>query len=151
MKAYYYLFAGLERSIPTFERIVASVPAEKLNTQTDPDRFTLHEAICHIADWETIMRGRLEDMVRTSGATLVGMDEGQRAIDQNYGSWNLKDAFAKWKEERAKTVAFLKGLTEEQWDHKGVHTEIGPVTVRQYATAMLGHDMYHLEHVSQYL
>ena len=52
---------------------------------------------------------------------------------------------------REPIVHFLHTLTDEDWDKILVHSERGPMTVLQYATSIVGHDVYHIEHFTQYL
>ena len=58
-----YLYKGLKLSPPAVERIIARIPQHAYDTKTDPERFTLREAISHLADWEPINLYRLRQGV----------------------------------------------------------------------------------------
>src|SRR5437016_5083540 len=123
-----YLFPGLELSPKAFERIVSQIPEKRYDERTDPSRFTLREAMAHIADWEPIFLQRIQAGVNQPGANVQGMDETQRAIDQKYVSWDVKESLAIYAEARAQTIIYLKALTTAQWDSIAVHNEKGPLT-----------------------
>src|SRR5436309_14442763 len=87
-----YLFPALELSPKAFERIISQIPEKRYDEHTDPDRFTLREAMAHLADWEPIVLQRIQAGVDNPGAPIQGMDEGKRAIGKNYERWDVKDS-----------------------------------------------------------
>lgn len=146
-----YLYKGLKLAPVAVERIIALVPADKYDVKTDPERFSLREAISHLADWEEIHLFRLRSGVENPGATVQGHDEGQFAIDRGYAGWDPDEQAKRFIVGREPIVHFLHTLTDEDWDKILVHSERGPMTVLQYATSIVGHDVYHIEHFTQYL
>jgi len=146
-----YLFPGLELTPKTLSRLVSQVPEKRYDEHTDPNRFTLREAIAHLADWEPIFLQRIQAGVDKPGAEIFGMDEGQRAIEKNYGSWDIQESLRIFAEARAQTVRYLKALTADQWKTTVTHNEKGPMTAYDQANMLLGHDIYHMEHASQFL
>src|SRR6476659_8062259 len=87
-----YLLSVLDLTPKTLERLISQVPAKRYDELTDPNRFTLREAVAHLADWEPIFLQRIQAGVDKPGAEVFGMDESQRAIDKNYGNWDLKES-----------------------------------------------------------
>jgi hypothetical protein len=146
-----YLLQGLLLSPKAFERIVSQVPEKRYDELTDPNRFTLREAVAHLADWEPIFLGRISAGVDNPGAEVQGIDETQRAAEKNYQSWDVKDSLRVFAEERAKTAAYLKALTPEQWQTTVHHNEKGLMTAYDQANMLLGHDIYHFEHATQFV
>jgi len=51
---------------------------------------------------------------------------------------------------RRDTVNFLEELPAEKWSLSAVHSERGVITVSDQATFLLGHDLYHIEQVTEY-
>lgn len=130
------------------ERLIAGVDAAKLDTPTSEGRFTPREVVAHLADWEPILLGRIRQTVEQPGSTLEGYDEGQRAIDGKYSETDVVEQAKQFKGHRAKTVAYLQSLPASDWDKSAVHSERGPMTVRDWAAAIVGHDMYHVEQLT---
>ena len=54
-----YLFPGLEFGPRIVARLVEQIPAARYDERTNPSRFTLREAVAHLADWEPILRDRI--------------------------------------------------------------------------------------------
>jgi DinB superfamily len=145
-----YLLKGLELAPLAGVRIVALVPSEKYDTKTDPDRFSFREGAAHWADWEAINQDRLRAGVEVPGCTVQGFDEGQFAIDRNYAVRDPREQMVEFVESRKETVAFLQGLTDDDWQKAVIHSERGLLTVLELAVSILGHDMYHVEHLTQF-
>ena len=127
------------------------VPEKRYDELTDPNRFTLREAMAHLADWEPIFLQRIQAGVDNPGAEVNGMDETQRALDKNYESWDVKESLRIFREAREVTVRYLKALSPEQWQSTVHHNEKGDMTAYDQANMLLGHDIYHFEHACQFL
>jgi len=145
-----YLYPGLEFGPRIVARLVESLPASRYDEKTDPNRFTLREAIAHLADWEPILRGRIETAVRQPGAPVQGLDEGMRADEMGYSKWDVREQLKAYADERAKTIAYLKTLAPEDWAKMITHNEKGPQSVSDQANQLLGHDLYHIDHLLEY-
>lgn len=145
-----YLFPGLEFGPRIVERLVQQIPVGRYDETTNPARFTLREAIAHLADWEPILRGRIEQAVADPDSAVQGLDEGIRAVEQNYGTWDVKEQLAVFTAERAKTIAYLRTLSAEDWQKAITHNEKGRQTVADQANQFLGHDLYHIDHLTEF-
>jgi len=146
-----YLIPALELSPIAIARLVSQVPAHRHDETTDPGRFTLREAVAHLLDWEPIFVQRIQQGLDEDGALVSGIDEGVRAEEQGYATWDVAQSLARFREERAKTVAFVKSLTPAQLASTIRHNEKGPMTAEDQINMLVGHDMYHIEHLTQYL
>ena len=142
-----YLFPGLELSPRIVEQIVRQIPGARYDDKTDPERFSLREAIAHLADWEPILRDRIKLAVESPDSPVQGLDEGVRAKEMNYGTWDVTEQLRTFANERAKTIAYLKGLAPDDWSKAVLHNEKGRQTVMDQANQFLGHDLYHIEHL----
>ena len=139
-----YLCSGLAAAPSVLGRLLDGATDDEYDFRPDPDRFTLREVVAHLADWEPIWLRRMEAMAREETPLLPGYDESQFAIDHDYAHADVAGELAKFREARARTVAFLGGLTPAQWARTGRHGDWGTVTVYDLAALVCGHDGYHL-------
>ena len=146
-----YLILGLEATPRAIQLIVEAVDPSHFDVRTDPERFSLREAVAHIADWEAIIRERMTAALEAPGSTVKAYDEGQLAVDREYALRNPVEEANRFLAERAKTVALVKGFSEENWGRVVVHSVRGEMTLYDQANLVLGHDLYHVEHLTQYL
>ncbi len=146
-----YLLNTLEFTPLILERLLDAIPQNRWDERTDPERFSFREAMAHLADWEPIMLQRIKAGVDSPGAEVKGIDEGVRAVEQGYASWDPRESVRKFKEARHETATYLRGLGADAWQGFINHNEKGRMSTYDHANMLLGHDLYHLEHATQFL
>jgi hypothetical protein len=146
-----FLLIALGLAPTTLRRLVQNLPTTCYDVKTDPARFSLREAVAHIADWDPIHLARIQAAVENPGSSMPDIDEGARAVEDNYAERDPIEQAHRFEGRRAITLAFLRGLKAEDWNKTYVHSVKGEMTVFEYADTILGHDMYHIEHLTQYL
>lgn len=145
-----YLLGALAGAPDFFDALLRGLTDAEADRRPDPDRFTLREALAHLADWENVFRGRLIQTRDEERPVLQGYDEGQWAIDNDYAHADWRAQIALFRERRSGTVALLRALTPPQWERVGEHTEAGPITLEAQAVLISAHDAYHLQQIAQW-
>lgn len=146
-----YLLPVMEFGPTVMARMISQIEEPRLDECLSQGRFSPREVVAHMADWEPIMRARMEQALQSPGSTVEIWDEGELAIKNGYASSDIKQQLATYTGERRKTAEFLRGLPADAWEKFVVHPERGLMTVYDQATMMIGHDMYHVEQLSSYL
>ena len=146
-----YLFRGLDDSAKSFQHLVAVVSPSRWDEAVDPARFTFRESVAHVADWEPILQERIRICAEEPGGVVPAFDETKRGKEQGYASADPVEGADRLVVEREKTIAYLRGLSDEQWAGIGVHPEQGEMSAYDWANTILGHDLYHIEHLLRYL
>jgi hypothetical protein len=139
--------SGMPRTIAT---LLHDVTAAELDARPFPERFTLREAIAHVADWEGIWLERITRIATEESPFLPGYDEGQWAIDHDYAHSDFEDQMARIVTGRKSIVAYLRGLDPSAWQRIGQHGELGPITLFELAVIVTGHDGYHVQQILDY-
>jgi len=147
----FYLLPAIELGPLTVVRLLRHIPAERMDEALHPDRFTPREVAAHLADWEPIMRARIQSAVTTPGVTITAYDEGQMAIDHRYRERDPHEQAELYLVERRITAQLIRSLTPEQWASAVQHPERGRQSAEDLANLLLGHDLYHIEQLSEYL
>ena len=151
-KVYRYLLLDLASAPDVLGKMLETVTDPSVyDKRPDPERFTLREVLAHLADWDVVFLGRLKQTRDDDHPTLVGIDEGQVAVDNDYAHVDFAASLARFKANRAALVAFLQALSPAQWERVGNHTELGPVTLSAQAVLIAVHDGYHREQVVSWL
>lgn len=145
-----YLLGALAGAPALFAVLVRDMTDAEADRRPDPDRFTIREALAHLADWENVFGGRLEQTRDQETPVLQGCDEGQYALDHDYAHADWRAQLTLFAERRARMVALLRALTPEQWERLGNHTEVGPITLEAQAVLISAHDAYHLQQIAQW-
>lgn len=142
-KVYQYALMSLEGTPAVFARLLDGLSATEADLRPDPARFSLREAVAHLADWEDVFRQRLLLTRDQDNPTLQGYDEGQWAIDRDYAHSDWRKQLARFGEERAQTAALIRSFTPQQLARTGLHTEAGPISLQEQALLIVVHDGYH--------
>ncbi|HLK16261.1 MAG TPA: DinB family protein [Fimbriimonadaceae bacterium] len=146
-----YVLLGLEASPSVFERLLSVVPDDLWDVRADPDRFTVREVYAHLAEWEPVLQARLSGTLLTDRFILPNYDPAELAIEHGYAKIDPEESVEKFRRGRAETVALIRSLPAAAYNRVGVHPIRGPMTIGDQINAMLGHDMYHIEQVSQHI
>jgi hypothetical protein len=147
----FYLMPAVELGPLTVKRLLQLIPERRWDEALHRDRFTPREVVAHLADWEPIMRERLRTAVTTPGQTITAYDEGKMAVDHGYRALDPREQAELYRTERRTTAEFLRSITPGQWRNTVHHPERGPQSVEDLANLILGHDLYHIEQLSEYL
>jgi len=147
----FYMPKTIEFGPIVMESIVSKIDPSKFDLTLAPDRFTLREAVAHLADWEPIFLERMEKIKAESGVLIEGIDEGELAIKNRYQDQDLYENLALWKSRRAETAKFLRALTDEDRAKFCRRRDLPDHSLEDMGNIIVCHDMYHLEHAGLYL
>jgi uncharacterized damage-inducible protein DinB len=145
-----YALEALSATPPVLARLLDGLTDAEADRRPDPERFTIREALAHVADWEPIWLERLTALAERDNPTVPGYDEGQFAIDRDYAHADIAEQLARVTEGRARLVEYVARVPRESWDRPGVHGEIGPLTFHDLVTLILAHDGYHLKQMVEF-
>ncbi|MCW3062599.1 MAG: DinB superfamily [Capsulimonas sp.] len=145
-----YLMGAIAGTPDLFEYLLQDMTEDEADFRPDPERFTLREAITHVADWDEVFTGRLMQTLEDDYPTLVGLDEGQVAIDRDYAHADWKAQLALLRERRLRMSHLLRNLNAADWERTGNHTENGKMTIADQAVMVAVHDNYHLRQIADF-
>jgi uncharacterized damage-inducible protein DinB len=145
-----YLFPGLELGPVAIERLVRLISPDSYDV-SEGERFTVREVVAHLTDWETIFLDRMRAAVERAGTEIAVYDEGERALEFAYNTLNPLAEARRLRDLRGDTIRYLQGVPEAAWLNKVLHPERGEMSLMDLAAMILGHDMYHVEQLTEVL
>lgn len=141
---------AVQRETPhALAELVAGVPESKLEVRPAPDKWSVAELLAHFADAEIVSTWRYRQMIEHNGAPLTAYDQELWHKLGHYESRNPQESLHLFTLLRVANLRMFDKLTEEEWQHTGVHAERGPTTVRDLTRQIAGHDLNHLEQVKR--
>ncbi|MFI5386013.1 MAG: DinB family protein [Fimbriimonadales bacterium] len=146
-----YLLPCLNFGPVVIQRLVARIAEPDLDKPLSENRFSPREIVAHLADWEPILRGRIRAAVEAPGSTIQVYDEGRMAIDHDYANTDIQEQSRLLRREREKTADYARSLNIEELKRTVTHPERGLMSAEDLVGMLLGHDMYHVEQLSEYL
>ena len=80
---------------------------------------------------------------------IQAYDQDAWAQRLGYSERTLPGALAQIRVVRARTLELLRGLSPEEWERYGVHSERGRESVRHTVNLQAGHDLVHLRQIAR--
>ena len=133
------------------ERMLRVFPHDRLDDRIEKDRYTAREVIAHLADYEQHALEAFRVAKLKPGGTIEGYDPDERCAIHGFSG---KDVFREgevFESRRLMTVDFLRTFEDADWDKTFVTPSGRVVTARDFFTAILAHDLEHLDQLSAYL
>jgi len=121
---------------------VAGLTEEQRRAHPVPGKWSIHEVVCHIADFEPISTDRICRVVAEEKPTLVGANETLFAKALAYEARDFDQQLQLVDLLRNHTARILRTLPPEAFQRVGVHSEDGPLTLEQ----LIGRVTRHLPH-----
>jgi hypothetical protein len=138
----------LQETPARLSEILDGLPHELVRWTPAPGKWSILQIVCHLRDMERdAYLARYRRLLAEENPTLPDIDSDALALESDYQSQDLAEAFEEWKRLRSETLALLDGasrLTEAQWARGGVHEGLGPLTMEGYLKRQaIGNDLAH--------
>jgi hypothetical protein len=143
------ILASLATSPRIVERMLRVFPTERFDDRAAEADFTPREAIASFADMEQIALERATLAVRNPGTSVENIEARLRSRE-GYAETNPFHEAEVFESRRMMTVDFLSGLTQEDF-RKTLVLSGREITLAEYCSLVLAHDMFHLDELSRYL
>ncbi len=109
-----------------------------------PDVWCVKDVVAHLGDIEPQFRARLLRIVNEDNPREAFINPNPATHDLTLPVASLIGQFTR---ERARTVAFLEGLTQPQWLRTCTHATFGLTRLRKQVEILIGHDNEHLAQI----
>lgn len=142
-----------EQTIDELLTMLASAPdrldAALASSGASAQEWTTSELVGHLGDAARYWGARMRLAVHEDNPALANYDQDgfvRLAAYRYVPSDTLARQFRLINESN---VAFLRGLTAEQWRRTGIHAERGPITVYQMLHIEAHHELDHVSSLAQ--
>lgn len=114
-----------------YDRLTAALhdfPREMWAYRPEPDDWTIHEILVHIADSEANSYVRCRRLIAEPGSEVLGYDEAGWARRLDYHGQAPQVALELFRHLRHSTYLLIRSLPESVWSHTVIHSESGRMT-----------------------
>ncbi len=127
---------------------LAKVPKEAWEVRPEPNEWSVHEIVVHMADSESMSALRVRKLIVEPGSTLMGYEEAKWADALNYKKQSADDALQIIKLARQTTYHLLKTLPDEVFTHSVIHPESSePYTFERWLNIYARHIPDHIQQI----
>jgi DinB family protein len=121
-----------------------------LSARPIPEKWSIQEIVCHVADSETVAALRFRLALSQPGSTLPGYDQDRFAAGIGYAKFDpplVRDTFELFSRLRSVSSRLLRRLDPIEWDCCGIHRDWGALSIRQLLELYADHGERHLEQI----
>jgi len=129
----------------TLKTIVASISDEQASRKPAPDKWSIREILCHLADCEVVFAFRIRQTLAEPHHVVQPFDQDLWA--QPYSAYTTQAALAVFTAVREWNIGLIRSLSPEAFDKPMTHPERGTMTLQTVIDTMGGHDLNHLQQV----
>lgn len=136
--------AQMTRQAQTIEQLISGVSTEQARWKPDPESWSMLEVVNHLYDEEREdFRARLDHILRQAEGMPPAIDPQGWITARRYNERDLHESLAKFMQERDASLAWLRTLTNANWD-AAVETPFGPLSAGDMLMSWAAHDLLHL-------
>jgi uncharacterized damage-inducible protein DinB len=139
------IVTALEAVLPRLEQVAEGLDPDQMRHRPKEGEWCIKEVMAHLLNTETdLFLPRLQRMVEDDRPTFEPFSAEAWAQSRDHREGRFGDDLSAFATARRKTVAFLKTLPPTAATRIGISRFFGPVTVAQFATHIVDHDLEHL-------
>ena len=139
-----WLLKALRETAHAMESLLWNVDDDELGQRPDEGEWSARELVVHMSEMERRYVGWLERIVRLDEPKIDAFDADSIEPSPPEGDDTVFDVMDEFAVQRRQAVYLLWSLDEADWERRGVHPYLGPLTLTQVAREMNEHDLAHL-------
>lgn len=123
--------------------VLTGVHGEEMDFTTAPGKWSIRTIIAHLADTELVAASRFRQVMAEDNPALIAFDQDAWARNLDYARRLPKQSLETFRRLRAENYELLKELPESAFERAGMHSQRGPLTLRQMLTTFADHVEHH--------
>ncbi len=137
-----------EGGIDLMEKVAGDMTSDQLHARPVPGKMSMLECVCHMADFEPILVYRMKCMLAFHKPELIGIDEDAYGKGLRYEQRDLREELDVFATTRRQMLRLLRTLGPDDFERRGVHSELGEITFMSYLKGASGHVNHHMKHMN---
>jgi hypothetical protein len=140
----------LERNAKVFNALLGETCETELLWKPAPDKWCLLEIVGHLYDEEREdFRARLMHVLATPTEPMPSIDPVGWVTERGYMDQNYNEKLSDFLLERGQSVAWLRSLSDPDWDRAYEHPKLGKLTAKLFLANWLAHDYLHIRQITR--
>jgi DinB superfamily len=131
------------------ETLLGDLPGELLDWKPRPDRWSISEALAHLAALEQAYAERVRRIMADDSPRLAKYDLDGAKARQEYSRGSADEHLEHFTRLRRASLALLSGLPASACARTAIHSELGTITLAHLLNEWANHDLGHLRQVEE--
>ena len=143
------LYQELVNSTEMIRALIKDIDQEQAQVKPDPESWSTLEVVCHLYDEEREdFREHVDFILHRQNEEWHAIDPQGWVTERKYNQQNLAEMQEKFFGERWKSVEWLRGLAEANWDT--IYTsQYGSTTAGEMFACWVAHDNLHVRQLTE--
>ncbi len=134
------IYQELVESTEMIRTLLIGISQEETRIKPNPDSWSILELLCHLCDEEIEdFREHLGFILKPDNKEWHNIDPQSWVATRKYNEQDFANIQEKFFGERRKSLKWLKGLSEENWDTSYI-SEYGPRSAGELLVSWIAHD-----------
>lgn len=140
---------SLSKTPIVLKSLLSTIPEEKRNIKRLPDKWSVHEQVCHLAEAQQILIDRFVLFENSENPMIKNYEPSSHDESEKYILMDMEDSLNRFAIIRKEMIEMLKAYPVLYWDKKGRHESFEPYSTRILLTHCLNVDYAHLFSIEQ--
>ena len=141
----------LGRTADTLAAIVLEHGRKRMQVRPIEGKWTPCEVFGHLCDCEWVYGYRARLILCEENPTILGMDQDLWVAGQRYNEREPMELAEEFRHLRTRNLRLWRGLSQQELERAGQHSERGRESLGLLRTLMAGHDLLHLDQIKRLL
>jgi hypothetical protein len=128
---------------------IAGLTAAQMQAFPVPGTWSIQQIVIHVVDSDIIAACRMKRIIAMELPLMIGYDETLFAKNLHYHEQSVEDALEMLRLSGRQLGRILRALPDSALERKGIHNEIGAITLGWYMQRIAGHTDHHLKFIQQ--
>jgi uncharacterized damage-inducible protein DinB len=130
-------------------RAIAGMTREQLLARPIPGKWSTHEVVCHLADYEPIYADRMKRVIALKEPELLNGDPGLFVARLAYDHRDMEEELALIELTRKQLGRILRALKPEDFQRQGGHSRDGVLTLEVLLQRITAHISHHVRFIEE--
>lgn len=128
---------------------VAGMAREELLARPVAGKWSTHEVVCHLADFEPIYADRMKRVLAEHEPPLLSGDPDLFAARLAYSARDTEEELRLIDVVRSQMARILRTLSADDFARRGIHSTSGPITLAMLVERITGHIPHHVAFIEE--
>ncbi len=126
-----------------YQRDLAGLTDADFDARPVEGQWTIRELVWHVVDSDIILADRMRRVIAEENPPLTAFDETAFVRRLFYEQRPLEPALKLFEANRLVMADVLRRMKPEDFERRGIHSEVGPLTLLELLQKTVSHPLHH--------